>query len=473
VGSAEMILEGSPSGSREEVLSSRIIATVKRSADLVRRMLAFSRQADIAPEALDLVVFLKGFIDTLGRTLGAHIHTRLRVADRAQAYWASLDRNMLESCLINLAINARDAMPSGGVLTFSLARECGGGDEPLMVLLTVGDTGCGMSETVRRRIFEPFFTTKPAGGGTGLGLAMVYGFVQQSGGRIDVASEVGAGTRFLLRFPAVGAPARASENTAKSPESEIRARTVLLVDDNAALRVTLREQLASLNCIVHEATDFDQAVKILRSEEPVGFILSDFDLGRGPDGMALARWADEHSPGVSGAIMSGHLKPFAGLPANWRSVPKPVRLDDLRMLLAAGRPGEQPEGRRAAGQSGATVLIVEDNDGMRFVVAEMLRRAGYRPLEVASARDAMMRLKEDASIRLVITDLGLPDLPGEELGKAVRQKYPGVAVLLMSGTPSVRGKTINAPASGEILHKPFSKDVLIGVVEQALARTPA
>ena len=101
VGSAEMILEGAPSGSREEVLSSRIISTVKRSADLVRRMLAFSRQADIAPQALDLVGFLKGFIDTLGRTLGAHIHTRLRVADRAQAYWVSLDRSMLESCLIN------------------------------------------------------------------------------------------------------------------------------------------------------------------------------------------------------------------------------------------------------------------------------------------------------------------------------------------------------------------------------------
>ena len=475
VGSAELILEGAPSGSREEVLSSRIIATVKRSADLVRRMLAFSRQADIAPEPLDLVGFLKGFIDTLGRTLGAHIHTRIRVSDRTHAYWVSLDRSMLESCLINLAINARDAMPSGGVLTFSLARERGGPGEPDTVLLTVGDTGSGMSETVRRRIFEPFFTTKPAGGGTGLGLAMVYGFVQQSGGRIEVASEVGAGTRFLLRFPAVAA-ARTAGGAAQFADLGTQACRVLLVDDNAALRVTLREQLASLDCIVHEAADFEQAVKILRSGEPVGFILSDFDLGSGPDGMQLARWSVENGYDIPGAIISGHLKPFAGLPANWQSVQKPVRLDDLRTLLAAGRQDGavgQPMAAQAAAQPGETILVVEDNDGMRFVAAEMLRRAGYVPLEAASARDAMIRLKEDSSIRLVITDLGLPDVPGAELGKAIRQQYPGVTVLLMSGTPSRPGNANSAPASSEILHKPFSKDALIQLVERALAKATA
>jgi CheY-like chemotaxis protein len=436
-------------------------------------MLAFSRQADIAPEALDLVAFLKGFIDTLGRTLGAHIHTRLRVADRTQAYWVSLDRSMLESCLINLAINARDAMPSGGVLSFSLTRERGGRDEPDTVLLTVGDTGSGMSENVRRRIFEPFFTTKPAGGGTGLGLAMVYGFVQQSGGRIDVASEMGAGTRFLLRFPAVPAAALGVGTGAHPVEPEKQARTVLLVDDNAALRVTLREQLASLHCIVHEAADFEQAVKILRAGEPIGFILSDFDLGSGPDGIELARWTARNGYEIPGAIISGHLKPFAGLPPNWQSVQKPVRLDDLRMLLAAGqRPegsGASLEGRTVA-RPDAAVLVVEDNDGMRFVAAEMLRRAGYIPVEAANAREARMRLKEDASIRLVITDLGLPDMPGTELANTIRRQHPGVTVLLISGTPSRPGNAGNAPAAADILHKPFSKEALIAKVQEALAR---
>jgi nitrogen-specific signal transduction histidine kinase len=363
VGSAELILEGSAPGSREEVLSSRIISTVKRSTDLVRRMLAFSRQAEIAPEPLDLVVFLKGFIDTLGRTLGAHIHSRLRVMDRAAAHWVSLDRSMLESSLINLAINARDAMPTGGVLTLLLAREQGGRAESDTVLLTVGDTGTGMNETVRRRIFEPFFTTKPAGGGTGLGLAMVYGFVQQSGGRIDVASEVGAGTRFLLRFPAVAAQAMGGRNAAQPAETEKRARSVLLVDDNAALRVTLREQLASLHCTVHEAADFEQATAILRSGEPIEFILSDFDLGSGADGMQLAQWTRDHDYRIPGAIMSGHLKSFAGLPANWQTVQKPVRLADLQTLLAAGRRSE-PVAPTAlpSPQPAAAVLVVEDHE---------------------------------------------------------------------------------------------------------------
>jgi len=464
VGSAELILEGSAQGSREEVLSSRIISTVKRSTDLVRRMLAFSRQADIAPEPLDLVAFLKGFLDTLGRTLGAHIQTRLRVMDRGRDYWVSLDRGMLESSLINLAINARDAMPGGGVLTLSLTRETGGGREADAILLTVADTGTGMSEAVRRRIFEPFFTTKPAGGGTGLGLAMVYGFVQQSGGRIDVASEVGAGTRFLLRFPAVAAQGEAGDSAGRQEERERLACSVLLVDDNAALRITLREQLASLHCTVHEAADFEQAKAILGSGQAIEFILSDFDLGSGPDGMQLAQWVQANGDAIPGAIMSGHLKSFDRLPANWRSVQKPVRLADLKLLLA-----NRASASRLAPAS-ATVLVVEDNDGMRFVVAEMLRRGGYQAVEAASARDALLRLKDDPSIRMVITDLGLPDMPGGQLRREIGERHPQVAVLLMSGTPSRPGEGSRAMAQGEVLHKPFSKEALTRRVEEALAR---
>jgi len=434
-------------------------------------MLAFSRQAEIAPEPLDLAGFLKGFIDTLGRTLGSHIHTRLHIADRQSAYWVNLDRGMLESSLINLAINARDAMANGGLLTLSLARQRGLRDQTDIVLLTVTDTGTGMSETVRRRIFEPFFTTKPAGGGTGLGLAMVYGFVQQSGGRIEVASEMGAGTRFLLRFPAVAVPAAASPGPARPPGNAKPAQAVLLVDDNATLRVTLREQLASLDCEVHEAGNFEQAAEILRSDKQVDFILSDFDLGSGADGVQLAQWTLDKRFNIPGAIMSGHLKSFV-LPPGWQSVQKPIRLDDLRMLLAAGRVGKQPEnlglGRQAAR---GPILVVEDNEGMRFVVVEMLRRAGYKAVDAGSAHQALQRLETDSSISLVITDLGLPDKPGGQLAKEIRERHPAIPVLLMSGTPSVHAS--ERLAAGEILHKPFGKEALTQLVEQALARSPS
>ena len=472
VGSAELILEGSAPGSREELLSSRIISTVKRSTDLVRRMLAFSRRAEIAPEPLDLAVFLKGFLDTLGRTLGSHIQTRLRLADRTSLHWVSLDRSMLESSLINLAINARDAMPGGGVLTLSLAREPGTGEQSDSVLLTVADTGTGISEEVQRRIFEPFFTTKPAGGGTGLGLAMVYGFVQQSGGRIDVASEAGVGTRFLLRFPAVAPPADV-QNMPRSAEPEKFASAVLLVDDNEALRATLHEQLASLHCTVHEAADFEQAAAILRSGTPIDFILSDFDLGTGANGMDLAHWAQEQGYDIPGALMSGHLKSFSRLPPNWQSLHKPVRLSDLKLLLAAAsrRQERAPVHPGMDAPYGApTILVVEDNENMRFVVAEMLRRANYRTAEAGSAGAALQQLTDDPSIRLVITDLGLPDMPGSRLAEMIGRQHPGLEVLLMSGTSSQTEREDVLPVLGQVLRKPFSREALTQRVEDALAR---
>ncbi|HXB51725.1 MAG TPA: PAS domain S-box protein, partial [Rhizomicrobium sp.] len=388
VGSAELICEQAVAGSREAVLSTRIIATVQRCRDLVRRMLAFSRQADIAPEPLELAGFLKGFIETLGRTLGSHIGVRLHAAPAA-VHWVSLDRGMLESCLINLSINARDAMPNGGVLTMSLDAQ------PGAVLLTVTDTGTGMSEAVRQRLFEPFFTTKPAGSGVGLGLAMVYGFVQQSGGGIEVESKLGIGTRFVLRFPAAAPPEEKAPNPGQPATAAGAARTILLVDDNDALRVTLREQLAALKCTTHEAATFEQAVCVLRSVADIDFIISDFDLGDGPDGVQLARWADQNGHGGPGALISGHPRHFAGLPQNWHVLQKPIQLGDLKKLLSPGaaaaangqeaQPGLSGSPLHPAGAFVPAILVVEDNDDMRFIAVQILKRGGYTLLEAADA----------------------------------------------------------------------------------------
>jgi DNA-binding NtrC family response regulator len=169
--------------------------------------------------------------------------------------------------------------------------------------------------------------------------------------------------------------------------------------------------------------------------------------------------------------MSGHLKSFV-LPPGWQSVQKPIRLDDLRMLLAAGRVGKRPENTGLAHTAArGPILVVEDNEGMRFVVVEMLRRAGYKAVDAGSAHQALQRLEADSSISLVITDLGLPDKPGGQLAKEIRERHPAIPVLLMSGTPSVHaGERL---AAGEILHKPFGKEALTQLVEQALARSPS
>ena len=461
VGSAELILERAEPGSREEILSSRIISTVRRSMDLVRRMLAFSRQAEIAPEPLELSEFLKGFIDTMGRTLGAHIQARVHTADPKAAYWVSLDRGMLESSLINLSINARDAMPNGGVLTLSLAIEPGKKGEPGTILLTVGDTGTGMTEAVQRRIFEPFFTTKPAGGGTGLGLAMVYGFVQQSGGRIDVESKLGAGTRFLLRFPAA-TPSKQPRNEAPLVSSS--ACTVLLVDDNATLRLTLREQLASLNCTVEEAASYEEALAVLRAGKAIDFILSDLDLGSGPDGVALAQWAQQNGHGGPGAIISGHLKSLTGLPANWQSVQKPIQLADLKLMLAASN----NRGAQAKAVESSAILVVEDNEDMRFIATEFLKRGGHHTLEAASAQEALRKLNNDATIRLVLCDVELPDMSGIMLTEEIRRLRPKIGVVLMSGNVSQ-----HAAGGRQMLQKPFTRESLMRAVDEVLARHPA
>ena len=468
IGSAEMILERAASGSREETLSARILSSVQRSRDLIRRMLAFSRQAQIAPEPLELAGFLKSFIDTLGRTLGARIQARVDVADPAAVYWVNLDRSMLESCLINLSVNARDAMPTGGVLTLSLATEPGKEGEADSVLLTVADSGTGMSEAVQRRIFEPFFTTKPTGSGTGLGLAMVYGFVQQSGGRIDVESKLGAGTRFLLRFPAK-AKAELVRNGVPQPPPGRMARMVLVVDDNEMLRLTMREQLATLDCAVQEAASFEQAVAILSSGAVVDFILSDLDLGKGPDGIALAQWTQQNGYRGHGAIVSGHMTALGGLPENWQSVQKPIQLNMLMRLLATADDRGAPRGQDAAPGSPA-ILVVEDNADIRLIVVETLKRRGYDVVEAATGREALRQLKGDPDIRLVLSDMGLPDMPGRQLAEEIRKLRPATGVLLMTG--STRSQ---APDEGEwnalpTLQKPFSGENLTRFVEEALAR---
>jgi CheY-like chemotaxis protein len=189
----------------------------------------------------------------------------------------------------------------------------------------------------------------------------------------------------------------------------------------------------------------------------------------------LAQWVQDNGFALPGAIMSGHLKSFPDLPANWQSVQKPVRLADLRMLLAAGRRDEQaPPGKVLLSQpplSAPTILVVEDNDGMRFVVAEMLRRSGFNTVEAGTAGDALQCLNEDPSIRLVVSDLGLPDRPGGQLAQEVGHQHPGVAVVLMSGTSSPPELKDGLPDAGAVLQKPFSREALTSLVEEALART--
>jgi len=239
-----------------------ILKAAERAAELTRQMLAFSRQQVLRPRPLDLNKVVEGTRAMLDRLIGADVRIEARLDPGARAVLA--DPTQIEQVLLNLAMNARDAMPDGGVLTIETANALFdeayvGAHAPavpgLYVLLAVSDTGAGMDETTRSRVFEPFFTTKPEGKGTGLGLSMVYGIVKQSGGFIWLYTEPGQGTAFKVYLPAVDRPEAPDAGRESPADSPAGAATVLLVEDQPGVRALTRELLERNGYTVLEAPD--------------------------------------------------------------------------------------------------------------------------------------------------------------------------------------------------------------------------
>ena len=245
-----------------------------RAAGLIRQLLAFARREVLQPEVLDLDTVITAVEDMLRRTLGEHVELVTSLAGDLHPVLA--DPGRLEQVLVNLAVNARDAMPGGGTLTIETGNItvdadsiAGGSESPPgpQVRLRVSDTGNGMSPEVIEHAFEPFFTTKPEGGGTGLGLATVYGILRQADGQIRIYSEAGGGTTFTINLPATTqAPAPAPEPPA-TYERTPRGETVLVVEDEAALREVTRRILARNGYQVITAASGPEALDIVRDHE--------------------------------------------------------------------------------------------------------------------------------------------------------------------------------------------------------------
>jgi two-component system cell cycle sensor histidine kinase/response regulator CckA len=288
----------------------QILAAAQRAAALTRQLLIFSRREVTQPEALDLNVVMADISDLLSTSVGSHIDLRIDPAAGLAAIMA--DRGQVGQVLLNLAVNARDAMPGSGVLTIgtSLAELDGGytrlhpGARPgRFVQLTVSDTGVGMSAEVAARIFEPFFTTKPLGQGTGLGLSTLHGIVTQAGGSVTVESEEGAGTTFRLYFPAVGAAAAASSAGAAPAAREPEA-TILVVDDEPAVLAVTSRILRRKGYATLEAGTYEKALSLASSQD-FQLLLTD-SVMPGMSGATLAERVTELRPGVPVLHMSGY-----------------------------------------------------------------------------------------------------------------------------------------------------------------------
>jgi len=319
----------------------------KRGAELTGKLLAFSRRQVLQPHAVDVAAMLQSLADMLRRTLDQ----RIRIEVDSQGCPPVLaDPGQLESALLNIAINARDAMPEGGTLRFraqacialsaEARREL---DDPSMaqerlVEIAISDTGTGMPEAIKERAFEPFFTTKAAGRGTGLGLSTVYGFVKQSKGVITIASAPDAGTTVTLRLPRPWAAQAVIEAELPSDLSVPPGLKVLLVEDDGEVRSVVRHFLDSLQCRTTVCTSAEQALVLLAPEARFDLLLTDVALGAGMRGTELALRAQARFPDLAVLLMSGFstelLDADRDSPPSWELLPKPYTREQLAQAIA-------------------------------------------------------------------------------------------------------------------------------------------
>ena len=332
-------------------------SSAHRAAALIHRLLAFSRRQSLASKTVDVNALVRSMEDLMRRTLGEHIE--LRVVAGRDTWPALSDENQLESALLNLAVNARDAMPAGGTLTIrtanaTLDESYTGPHEGLQpgdyTMICVADTGSGMPPDVLARVFEPFYTTKPIGQGTGLGLSMIYGFAQQSGGHVRLHSQTGQGTEVSLYLPRQHR-ADAPEIALPMPAGCVQAagEILLVVEDDAAVRMIVLDELNELGYVTLEAVDGPTAIPILQSAQKIDLLISDVGLP-GMNGRQIAEIGRQHRPGLPVLFMTGYAQSAASradfLAPGMEMISKPFSMDELaakirEMLVVAAR-GDPP-----------------------------------------------------------------------------------------------------------------------------------
>jgi PAS domain S-box-containing protein len=314
IGSLDLAL-GRVQGEVQSVLESALQAA-ERGATLVQRLLAFSRRQTLIPEVLDLNRLAADMEDLLRRTLGEDIEIELKLNP---PLWAALaDKGQVENTLLNLTVNARDAMPAGGKLTIEtgnmhLDEDYAANSPEVMpgdyVMLAVTDTGNGMPADVLERAFEPFFTTKEVGKGSGLGLSMIYGFAKQSGGHVKIYSEVGHGTTVRLYLPRqAAAVASATPAPAMQQEHPRGGETILVVEDNADVRAFVVRHLHELGYRVIEAKDGPAALRVLEQPTAVDLLLTDVVMPGGMTGRQLSDEARRRRPDLKTLFISGYTE---------------------------------------------------------------------------------------------------------------------------------------------------------------------
>jgi PAS domain S-box-containing protein len=429
--------EDSPETDRLRRSAENAMRGARRAESLTQRLLAFSRQQPLDPKSVDVGRLVTGMSDLLCRTLGEDI--ALETVLTGGLWRAHADPNQLEVAILNLAVNARDAMPSGGKLTIETAnthldeRYATSQIEVVpgqYVMLAVSDNGTGMPADVKAKAFDPFFTTKDIGQGTGLGLSQVYGFVKQSRGHVKIYSEVGEGTTIKIYLPRFHSHVpEVEEETVPAPARGKRSEVILAVEDDEDVRTYSSETLRELGYGVLEAANGREALKMLEAHPEVAVLFTDVGLPGGMNGRQLAEKARTRRPNLKVLFTTAYAR---------NAIVHEGRLDPGVELLTKpftqAALGEKLRDILDASATPARVLVVEDETLIQLLATEYLEEAGLKVDIAVSAAEALNKLQLiPGGVDAVIVDMGLPDRKGEDLVREIRSIYPSLPVIIASG----------------------------------------
>ncbi|SIR81938.1 PAS domain S-box-containing protein [Janthinobacterium sp. TND4EL3] len=486
------------------------IAAVERGAKLSSHLLAFARRQPLKPVVADLARVVRNMDALLRRALGEAIDI---VHVGGGGLWNTLvDRSQIENVILNLAINARDAMDGAGKLTIELGNVVL--DEHYVhnlvdvpagqyVMLSVTDTGRGMSGPVLQRAFEPFFTTKPEGAGTGLGLSMAYGFVTQSRGHIRIYSEPGVGTGVKIYLPR-SLMAEADEEVELSGVVTGGTETVLVVEDDVGVRTTVVDMLGALGYMVLKAEDGESALAVLHSGAQIDLLFTDVIMPGPVSSTEMARQARELQPDIAVLFTSGYAQDVivheGRLDAGVELLSKPYRREELarklRHVLAnrqqqmrarqfersgapvsgglmasalgAGTPGLDLTGHAPEPQgdmpTSMKILVVEDNLDSQLMVCELVGMLGHTVSGVSDGESAWQLLSEQ-DFDILFTDVSLPGMSGIALARMVLREKPDMRIIFSTGYGKESMDELGFSAS--VLRKPYDLMELQAALDQS------
>jgi PAS domain S-box-containing protein len=440
--------------------------SAQRAATLTQQLLAFARRQPLNPKPTDVNRLVSNMSDLIRRTLSETIS--LETVLGAGTWHTEVDPHQLESALLNLAVNARDAMPDGGKLTVETANvhlderyaasfaEIAPGQ---YVMICMSDTGTGMTEEVMSRAFDPFFTTKPVGKGTGLGLSQVFGFVKQSGGHVRLYSEIGQGTTVKIYLPRYIRKGSALEEEREVIEPIVHGtETVLVVEDEEDVRIYSVESLRELGFSVLEAPDGPTALQLLEQHPEIDLLFTDVGLP-GINGRELVEAARRLRPNLKVLFTTGYAR---------NAIVHQGRLDEGVDLLTkpftraqlATRVRDVLDAEPPPTLGKALALVVEDEPLVRMFLVEALSELGYSVVQAASAREGMLTAERTRNLDLAVIDVGLPDRSGLQLAADLRASMPTLAIAIASGYGQEARGSLRDDPRVVFLAKPFRADAL-------------